>query len=199
MIVGLTGGIGAGKSTASKIFASLGVPIISADEISHELITTNKSIFNNIITHFGKEYLTLNNTIDRKKLRQRIFKAPIDKAWLENLLHPLIKQEIKFRTKTINYPYCILEIPLLIEAGMRDCVDRILTITCQEQLKIDRSMLRDDSSKEIIEAILSSQLPDQERLSLSDDSLDNSGDINSLEQKVLQQHQNYLQLAASKN
>ena len=198
MIVGLTGGIGAGKSTVASMFAAIGVPIINADEISHDLMH-NHSIIKKVTAHFGTEYLTSENTLDRKKLRQRIFESPPDKLWLETLLHPLIKQEIKLRTKKLNSKYCIVEIPLLIEAGMQDCVDRTLTVTSPQELQIQRAMLRDNSSKQAIQAILDSQISDNQRLALSEDIIHNSSDLARLKQQVAAQHQFYLQLAAPKN
>jgi dephospho-CoA kinase len=181
------------------MFKALGVEIISADEISHQLMVNNKYIFDNIVSHFGKSVLSNATTIDRQKIRQIIFASPTDKLWLENLLHPLIKQEIKLRAKQLSSSYCVVEIPLLVEAKMQDCVDRILTLSSSPDLQIERSMQRDNSSKQDIQAIIASQIPQQQRLDHTDDLIDNNSDLDRLKQKVIQQHEFYLQLIASKN
>jgi len=195
MIVGITGGIGSGKSTVCKIFHSLGVPIISADEISHSLLDNDTEILKAIVEKFGTDILSKQHNIDRQKLQNIIFKSSFDKQWLEKLLHPIIKNEIAERTKVCNYPYCIVEIPLLIEAEMEDSVDRILAIDCSEALQFERTLKRDKRSKDIISAIIANQITRKERLSKCDDIIDNSADIDALEQIVRQQHKYYLSMA----
>jgi dephospho-CoA kinase len=195
MIVGLTGGIGTGKSTVCAIFKRLGVPVISADEISHKIVDTDKAVFQAIVKKFGKECLTAGNKIDRKKIRQRIFSVPEERVWLEKLLHPLIGQEILRQAKIMTYPYCVAEIPLLIEAGLQNIVDRIVTVDCSEDLQLKRAMQRDHHSEEEVRAIIKTQLTRKKRLNVSDDVIENHGDMAALVDRVEQLHHLYLSLA----
>lgn len=191
MIVGLTGGIGSGKTTVCNIFASLGVPIISADKISHELVRDNPVVREAIQQRFNI------TEINRAQLRERIFNSPANKLWLENLLHPLIKQAITLQTNNIKYPYCIVEIPLLLEAGMQDSVDRILSIHAPKSLRIERTIHRDNSPIEIIKAIIASQITAKDRLMRSDDIIENAANLDILKRRVQRQHEYYLSLSAA--
>lgn len=193
MIVGLTGGIGSGKSTVCKMFASLGAPIISADQIAKQIVDSDHAVLQQIIDKFGDQYLTANHTLDRRKLKNMIFMQPQQRLWLEKLLHPLIIKEIQRQTKEIEYPYCIVEIPILVEAGFQNIVDRILTIDSPVQLQLKRAMERDQHNKIEIENIIANQITREGRLAVTDDIIDNSTDLNSLEAQVYKLHNLYLQ------
>ncbi len=193
MIVGLTGGIGAGKTTVCNLFKQLGVPVISSDAIAHDLADT-PDILQTIIDKFGTEYLDRNKKLDRHKLKHRIFTYEDDRIWLENLLHPLIKQEISKQAKPATYPYCIVEIPLLFETNMQDSVDRVLTIDTISELQIQRTTQRDTGSKYDVEAIMATQISRQKRLLGAHDVIDNTRDLDHLQQQVQNLHQRYLQL-----
>ncbi len=196
MIVGLTGGIGTGKTTISGIFKHLGVPILNADEIAHHILDTDKAVFQALVQKFGSQFVTANNKIDRHKLRQLIFSIAEDKLWLEKLLHPLIAIEIKRQTQNTTYPYCVVEIPLLIEAGMQDLVDRILTVDCPEDLQIQRALKRNQHSEAEVRAFIATQITRNQRLAVTDDVIENVNDMPNLIKRVEQLHKLYLSLVS---
>lgn len=196
MIVGLTGGIGTGKSTVCGIFNHLGVPIINADDIAHDIVNTDKTVFQAIIQKFGKDFLTPDHKIDRHKLRIQIFTIPADKLWLERLLHPLIGKEIQRQAKSITYPYCVAEIPLLIEANMQDIVDRILTLDCPVELQLQRALQRNIHTETEIRAIIAAQIKREQRLAVTDDIVENTGDVPTLIKHIERLHHKYLSLAS---
>lgn len=195
MIVGLTGGIGAGKSTVCGIFKHLGVPVISADEIAHELVDTDHTVLQSIIQKFGKQFLTHEQKLDRRKLRQQIFSHPTDKLWLEQLLHPLIGREIVAQAKEISYPYCIAEIPILVEANMQDIVDRILTVDCSPDEQLKRAVERENFSPDEIKSIIANQITREHRLAVTNDVIENHGDMQTLIKRVEELHRLYLSLS----
>jgi len=197
LIVGLTGGIGSGKSTVCKMFAKHGVPIISADAIAHELLKTHHEVFQAVKNKFGDEYIDDTSSIDRKKLRKTVFSHPEERLWLEDLLHPLIKEEIIEHTKNIVYPYCIVEIPLLVEVHWQELVDRVLLIDCTEEMQRKRAASRDQEIEEEIEHIIANQITREERRAASNDIIDNAGDMLNLQKHVDQMHKRYIELAAS--
>lgn len=199
MIIGLTGGIGSGKSTVLAMFNDLGVPTTSADKFSKIVIDQNPHILQAIIDRFNTSYIKPDHTLDRQKLRHKIFSSVEDRVWLENILHPLIKQKIIEYAQAQTYPYCVIEIPLLIEANMHDSVDKILCIDCPIPIQIERASKRDKCKAAETQAIIDSQLTRQERIAGSDDVLENHGDLELLKQAVLNLHNTYLSLAASKN
>lgn len=195
MIVGLTGGIGTGKTAACGIFKHLGVPVISADEIAHHIVDTDKSVFQAIVQKFGRDFLNAQNKIDRHKLREQIFSIAEDKIWLEKLLHPIIATTIKQQAKAITYPYCIVEIPLLFEANMQDIVDRILTMDCPAELQLKRALQRGVHTEAEIKAFIATQITRDRRLAMTNDIIENTGDMPALIKRIEQLHQLYLSLA----
>lgn len=194
MIIGLTGGIGCGKSTAAAMFSELGVPVLSADKISAELLEHDAHIFSMVVEKFGSEILKEPGVIDRTKLRKRIFTNDTEKSWLEALLHPAIRQQLIERTQKITAPYCIVEIPLLLETDMLDMVDRVLTIDCPVAAQLERSTKRDQSSEADIMAIINAQINRDLRIMRSDDLIDNSKDLAWLRQQIVNKHAWYLQM-----
>lgn len=196
LIVGLTGGIACGKSLAAKYFQQLGVPVIDADVIALSLTASNSLPFKKIHDHFGDEIIDQNGELNRRKLRDIIFNNEAERLWLENLLHPLILAEIQRQTNLLNTPYCIWMIPLLIEKNIK--VDRILIIDCPEALQIQRLKSRDKMNNAQVAAILKTQISHQQRLAKADDVIVNDGDESTLQQKILLQHEKYLE-SLSKN
>lgn len=196
MIVGITGGIGSGKTTACRLFQSLGIPIINADEVAHKLLE-DLAIRTAIIHKFGSSVLRDDNTIDRSKVKDLIFNSPLNRVWLEELLHPAIKNAIGEEVRLSKSPYYLIEIPLLFETEMEKTVDRILTIDCPEPLQIERVIRRDNISQKLIESIIATQVTRKVRLANSHDIIDNTGDIEALRKLVIYQHNYYLDLAAS--
>lgn len=194
MIVGLTGGIGSGKSTVAHYFRGLGVDVVSCDQIVHELLAPNTPSAKHVIEHFGPSFVT-NDVLDRKALREHVFKNPKERIWLENYLHPLVREKLEERP--LGEPYTLVEIPLLFEAGFTQDVDRILTIDCPTALQIERVVNRDKSAPEWVQAIIDTQTPRESRVAHSHDVLENSGDLNLLQVKVTALHQQYIKLSKS--
>lgn len=198
-IIGLTGGIGSGKTTVSHLFQKLGVPIIDADVISHQLTEKNQLAYHKIIAHFGESILSKDNTINRTKLREIIFKNPLEKKWLEDLLHPLIRQTIRDEIKKVTTPYCICVIPLLLESkGNYAFLDRILVVDTPITLQLERVKKRDQNNQVLIEKIISSQATREARLKIADDVLTNDVDLNALEKQVRELHARFISGCNSK-
>ena len=194
LVVGLTGGIGSGKSTVAKLFADLGVPIIDADDIAKALTEPNQPAFMAILNHFDQSLLLANGALDRAKLRNIIFNQPEQRRWLENLLHPLILQEMENRIKRLQSPYTIAVIPLLFESGPHLFIDRILTIDTPEHLQIERASLRDNTHETHIKTILNTQVDREHRVTKAHDVILNDGMEDHLVPQVESLHILYTQL-----
>jgi len=195
--VGLTGGIGSGKSTVSNIFRKLDVPVIDADEIARMIVTPGQPAHAEILDKFGHEILTPSGELDRKKLRKQIFSDPDKKLMLESILHPLIYQEILDSCSQINSPYCLVVVPLLLETAGEKYVDRILVVDCDEEDQITRALARDNTSRDDIIRIMGSQISREERLARADDRIYNNHDLNHLQKQVTDLHKIYLSLGKS--
>lgn len=194
LIIGLTGGIGSGKTTAANYFAELGVPIIDADVIARD-ITADKAISKKIISHFGDAVVDQHQQLDRRRLREIVFADLREREWLEQLLHPLIAQAIQQHIKVLKAAYCILVIPLLLEKDRRIKVDRVLVIDTTEVLQAERTQQRDRISFEQFQVISQTQLNRPDRLSQADDVIINNGALEMLKQQIATLHQRYLTLA----
>jgi len=195
-VVGLTGGIGCGKSTVANLFTELGAPVIDTDVIAHRLTAPGEPVLKTIAMEFGPDFLSADGGLNRSRMRQLIFSDPIAKTRLEAILHPLIKQEVLVALANIHAPYVMLVVPLLLETGSyRDIVRRVLVVDCHEQQQLERATARNALSSEDVRAIMSSQLPRQSRLTQADDVLHNEGDFDSLPQQVAALHRQYLSLA----
>ena len=191
-ILGLTGGIGSGKSTICKHFKSLGVDVIDADKISRTLVQKNKPLFNSIVSHFGSDILNHAGELDRSALRLIIFTVPDEKQWLEELLHPAIQMEIEKQINQSSSTYVVLAVPLLLESGNYQFVDRVLVIDVPEAVQIERIKKRDGSSDQLIKSIIAAQVSRQQRLKQADDIIDNSGSQALLKDRVEKLHTSYL-------
>jgi dephospho-CoA kinase len=190
--VGLTGGIGCGKSTVSALFETLNVPVIDADRFSHDLVKPGQPALVQIADEFGNAYLTADGTLDRAKLRSLVFNNQHQKQKLEAIIHPHIFKAIDEALTQLTSAYCILSIPLLFETGMKKLVDRVLVVDCTEEEQISRVKLRDHLPEETIRAIMRSQISRAERLSQADDIIENTGkDIVSLREQVERLHNFY--------
>ena len=193
--IGLTGGIGSGKSTATKIFSNLGITVIDADQIAHKLTQSGTESFNKIKELFGNEFITHNGELDRRKIAKYIFSNPSKKLALENILHPVIKHNMLQKIEELSHKnYIILEIPLLIETGFVDIVDRILVIETDTKIKIKRIQQRDDRTEAQIRSIMSHQINHEQRLEQADDILDNNGSLDDLRNSIERLHQRYLDM-----
>ena len=195
LIIGLTGGIGSGKTSAAKIFAAEGVAVIDADTIAHELTGAHGAAIPNIKEYFGGNFITKDGKLDRKKMRSRIFSDINSRKKLEGILHPLIQTKVMHRIETVSSPYIIIVVPLLLETGdYCETVTRILVVDCNEECQISRAASRGGLNKEEIRAIMATQKSRQERLNQADDVIVNDTDIPSLQEKVKLQHNIYLSL-----
>ena len=176
--VGLTGGIGAGKTLVSNLFAELGIPVVDADKISRELTATPDAPGSRAIRdRFGPDFFLADGQLDRRKLRETVFTEPRRLRELEAILHPLVRNQIGReldRLEREGHPYCIVSIPLLIEAGMDDLVDRIIVVDAPESLQLERVIKRDASSVDETRKILSRQASREARLAHADFVIDNS-------------------------
>jgi len=197
LVVGLTGGIGCGKSSACKIFTELGVDVIDADKISHELTQHNGAAIPAIRSQFGEEYIGTDGALDRAKMRKLVFSDNGCRIKLEALLHPLILETTAKRILHCNSPYVIVAIPLLLETDDYNyLVNRILVVDCNEQLQIIRAMKRSHLSVEEIKAIMAAQINRRQRLVKADDIIVNNDDISCLKKQVVRMHRNYIKLSS---
>lgn len=188
LIIGLTGGIGSGKTTVANQFASYGVPIIDADVIARDITLPNTFAFNEIIKHFGQHLLTQHGTLDRSALRQIIFNQPQERIWLENLLHPIIRDQIEQQIAQILAPYCIIIIPLLFEVESYPFINRILVVDSPPNMQIERVIQRDKTDQTQVEAIIKTQVSREFRLKGAQDIIVNDGSVTDLHQQVEKLH-----------
>lgn len=194
MIIGLTGGIGSGKSAAGIEFEKLGITVIDADEIAQKASLKNSKAYKEIVEYFGASILDNSQNIDRRKLRNIVFNNDEQKKKLEQILHPAIREDISFAISNSKSPYTIIMVPLIYETNSKDNYNRILVIDCDEDIQISRAVSRDRASEEDIKKIINSQATKKERLSIADDVISNNSSIEKLSEKVLHLHKNYLEL-----
>jgi len=194
LIIGLTGGIGSGKTTVSDLFASKGIDVIDADVIARDLVAKGSEALSLIEQKFGPQVLTESGELDRAYLRQRVFQAPDEKLWLDQLLHPRVRQHMLQQCQQAQSEYCILSVPLLVENQLTHMVNRVLVIDVEEALQLARASSRDNNSPQQIQAIMLAQASRQQRLEMADDVIDNNGPQTSLQQQVEGLHRQYLQL-----
>lgn len=195
-IVGLTGGIGSGKSTVSALFRELGADVIDADEISRNLVGKNSPLFKVVVDHFGNAVVDGEGNLDRAVLRKVVFSDREERQWLENLLHPEIRKEIDYRIRQCRGDYIVLVVPLLLESGKYDFVDRILVVDVPESIQVSRIRDRDDSPVEIIQSIIAAQFSRQDRLDQADDILYNDASLEEIRERVHELHEQYLAAGA---
>lgn len=197
-IVGLTGGIGSGKTTVANQFAAQGASLIDADLVAREVVEPGSQGLKAIIGHFGDALLTADGQLNRAALRELVFSSAEHKAWLDSLLHPLIRQEMLRQTQQAEGDYVIWVVPLLFENQLDQLVDRTLVVDLPESVQLARTLKRDASSELIIKNIIASQIDRGSRLEKADDVIDNSGKPDMLSDAILKLHQTYLTLATSK-
>lgn len=195
MIIGLTGGIASGKSAASRRFEELGIPVIDADVVSRDVVEPGSEALAAIAAHFGDDILRADGRLDRKKLRGIVFHDPAEKAWLESLLHPLIRDRIRQHLRAAAGEYAILSSPLLLESGQDELVDRVLVIDAPEELQQQRAMARDGSDEATIQAIIDAQMSRRRRCEQASDIIVNDGSPEQLRKAVDEQHAYYRRLA----
>ena len=198
LTIALTGGIGSGKTSIASIFKSLGVPIIDSDTISKEIILPGKPCFKDIVNEFGEEILTNKGTIDRYKLRDIIFNNDKARIKLENITHPIIFKNIDIQTSLINYPYCLVIVPLLIETKSVKYFDKVLLVDTFKNIQFERVSKRDSMSLTLLRKIIKIQATRSERLKYADDIIENNNEIGNLNEYINILHKKYLTLSKEK-
>lgn len=197
-IVGLTGGIGSGKSTVARAFAEKGIEQVDADVVARQVVEPGSEALQHIVAHFGAAILLADGSLDRAALRQRIFSQPAEKDWLNALLHPIIRQQMQTELATANSAYVLFIAPLLLENQLQSYIDRLLVVDVSEQTQLARTLLRDGGSEQEVAAIMAAQVSRQQRLAAADDVIDNDGGPEQLAAQVDALHQLYLKLAAQR-
>ena len=198
LVVGLTGGIGSGKTAVSDRFARYGTPVIDTDLLARELVESGQPALDEIAAAFGRDCLDEAGCLDRARLRERVFADASGRRRLEMILHPRIRALAKQRIALLAASYCLLVIPLLVETGMTDLVDRVLVVDAPEAEQLRRVMARDRTDEEQARRILAAQARREQRLALADEVVENSGDLAALDRQVSALHQRYLTLARSR-
>ena len=195
LLIALTGGIGSGKTTVSEIFKSKNIPIIDTDIIARQIVEQNKPAYIEIIKLFGKEILNSDDSINRQALRKLIFSSTEKRLQLESILHPIIWHEVKSQLSVLTSPYCIVVVPLLFENLTKITAvtfDRILVIDTEEVMQVKRSQKRDNSGIETIKQIMKNQVSRQTRTDTADDIILNTENLDSLNEKVDNLHEQYI-------
>ncbi|MCL1050560.1 dephospho-CoA kinase [Shewanella abyssi] len=196
-IVGLTGGIGSGKTTVANLFADLGITLVDADIVAREVVSKDSDGLNAIVNHFGHSVLLDDGNLDRARLRELIFNNNEQRLWINNLLHPLIRETMLKNCKDALSDYVIMVVPLLFENGLDRLVQRTLLVDIPPKLQQQRTIARDTVSAEQVKNIIGSQATRAEKLSKADDVIDNQGEISALKCKVNALNTFYLKLSCS--
>lgn len=194
-IVGLTGGIGSGKTAVSSRFAKLGIGVVDADVIAREVVEPGTEALTKIAAHFGNNLLLSNGALDRAALRQTIFADTSAKTWLESLLHPLIANETIKQLDAVQSSYALYVSPLLVESKQQTMCQRLVVVDVPESVQLERTMKRDSNEQAQVERIIASQATRDERLAVATDVIDNTTGFTDLDQQVSRLHQQFLILA----
>lgn len=197
LVIGLTGGIGSGKTAVSDRFARWGVPIVDTDLLARELVEPGQLALMDIVAEFGPDCLNGDGRLHRARLRERVFADPGGRRRLEAILHPRIRVLARERIAGLSAPYCLLVIPLLAETGMTDLVDRVLVVDAPEAERVCRVMARDGINETQARRILAAQADRDRRLALANEIVENAGDLAALDQRVAALHRHYSTLAAT--
>lgn len=196
LVIGLTGGIGSGKSTVAEMFREKGIEVIDADLLAREVVEPGQPALARIADHFGSAVIDGDGSLRRGRLRELVFASPEQRLWLEALLHPLIDRRIRARISECRSAYCVLMSPLLLETAQKDLVDRVLVVDVSKETQLERTLRRDQSSRQTIEAIIAAQTSREQRRLAASDLLSNEGDPADLQYAVERLHRQYLELAA---
>jgi len=193
-VIGLTGGIGSGKSTVARLFGALGVHWVDADDVAREVVEPGTPALAKIAEHFGDDILLPEGGLDRAALRRIVFEAPEERDWLEKLLHPIIREELSRQLQPADYalPYVLLVSPLLLETDQHELVRKVVVVDVPVDVQIQRTMARDTNDREQVERIIAAQMPREQRLQKADDVVDNNQPIADVERQVEELHHAYL-------
>ncbi len=194
-VVGVTGGIGSGKSAATDILSQLGVTVVDADIVAREVVEPGEPALQAIKQHFGSEVITDNGSLDRPALRKLIFSNNDNREWLEKLLHPIIRKNIIQQLNRSDGDYAVLASPLLLETDQYQLVDHVVVIDVPEEIQLQRTITRDNNSKEQVRAIINAQMTRPERLSKADSVISNNSDLTHLETEISKLHEQLIVLA----
>ncbi|WP_421218674.1 dephospho-CoA kinase [Aeromonas jandaei] len=196
-VVAITGGIGSGKTTIANQFAELGIDVVDADVIAREVVESGTPALAAIADHFGPDVITPDGQLDRRRLREQVFSNPSAKAWLNALLHPLIRSEMQRQCAAARSPYCLLVVPLLVENKLTDLANRVLVVDVDEATQIERTCRRDGVTAEQAKAIIAAQASRSERLAAADDVIENlNGSEMATKARILTLHETYLAFAS---
>jgi len=193
--VGITGGIGSGKSAVTRRLEEHGVPVVDADVVAREVVEPGRPALAAIAQHFGPEILLTDGTLDRAALRKRVFEDPAERAWLEGVTHPAIREEIIHQLGQARAPYVVLSSPLLLEAGQNDFTDYVVVVDVPEELQVARTSARDNNDPALVRKIMAAQLSRADRIARGDEVIDNRGSLNELREQVDALHQRLLSRA----
>lgn len=197
-VIGLTGGIGAGKSTVARIFGKLGVHWVDADDVAREVVEPGTPALARIAAHFGEGILLDDGALNRAKLRTLVFENPEERAWLEALLHPVIRDELirQLHSKDTDpdyaLPYVLLVSPLLLETNQHELTARVVVVDVPEDIQIERTMGRDTNTREQVERIIAAQMPREKRLQKADEVVDNTQELSDVERQVGEIHKTFV-------
>ncbi|WP_421261721.1 dephospho-CoA kinase [Aeromonas jandaei] len=196
-VVAITGGIGSGKTTIANQFAKLGIDVVDADVIAREVVESGTPALAAIADHFGPDVITPDGQLDRRRLREQVFSDPSAKAWLNALLHPLIRSEMQRQCAAARSPYCLLVVPLLVENKLTGLANRVLVVDVDEATQIERTCRRDGVTTEQAKAIIAAQASRSERLAAADDVIENgNGSEMAIKARILTLHETYLAFAS---
>ena len=193
--VALTGGVASGKSTVERLFASRGIEIIDADHVAREVVAAGTAGLADIVEIFGTDVLSADGSLDRRAMRERVFADERARRQLEAIIHPRVREVLRQRASEVHSAYGMLVIPLLVESGDYAWVNRVLVVDVPREVQRERLLKRDGISRELAEAMLDAQASREQRLGVADDVIDNSADLESLDDAVERLHRRYLQLA----
>ncbi|MFB2863737.1 dephospho-CoA kinase [Aeromonas sp. MdU4] len=196
-VVAITGGIGSGKTTIANQFAELGIDVVDADVIAREVVDSGTPALAAIADHFGPDVITPDGQLDRRRLREQVFSDPSAKAWLNALLHPLIRSEMQRQCAAAHSPYCLLVVPLLVENKLTGLANRVLVVDVDEATQIERTCRRDGVTAEQAKAIIAAQANRSERMAAADDVIENgNGSEMAIKTRILTLHETYLAFAS---
>ncbi|NLW03743.1 MAG: dephospho-CoA kinase [Pseudomonadaceae bacterium] len=198
LIIGLTGGIGSGKTAASDLFAKQGVNVVDTDILARQALQLGSPLLTQVFNYFGEQLKLEDGSLDRAALRALVFNNSTAKTWLEELVHPWVKKETLKALAEATSPYILLSSPLLIESGQVSLTDRLVVVDLPESIQIQRTTQRDNNDPSLVKKIIQQQISRQDRLAQADDLIDNSGDLTSLQKQVDSLHNHYLKLALTK-
>lgn len=192
MIIGLTGGIGSGKSAAANFFQNEGISVIDTDQLARKVIEKDSDGYSKVLENFGTDILDNNKSIDRAKLREEVFHNNDKRKILESITHPLVRELMVQKISSSTSPYSIIMVPLIFETHSAKNYDRVLVIDCDVEIQLARAMARDENSADLIQKIIDSQCSRSERLSIANDVIPNNHSIEDLKKRSLAMHNFYL-------